>query len=147
MTQRAFQQVLQGLEMDQGGRNPRLVDLQNKPAFLNYLRGIISSLVSAMVTKSGFGAECLLRDEEQEKINESTDDGGAAARESEVQDLRNQLFPRLRARARKRLLPTINAWESVFAHSDRIPAPGQRSYVREVRDLAKEVISELGGLD
>jgi hypothetical protein len=144
VTQRAFQQVLQGLETDQGGRRPRLVDLTNKPAFLNYLRGVISSLVNWMTSKSGFAAGCALRDDD---LAESCDDGGASAKDAELNDLRDQLFPRLRARAPKRLLATLDAWEPVFTQSDRIPAPGQRSYVREVRDLAKEVLAEIGGLD
>ena len=144
VTQRAFQQVLQGLETDQGGRRPRLVDLGNKSSFLNYLRGVISSLVNWMTSKNGFGAACALREDD---LAESNDDGGASAKVAELNDLRDQLFPRLRARAPKRLFPTIDAWESVFAHTDRIPAPGQRSYVREIRTLAKEVLSEIGGLD
>jgi hypothetical protein len=143
VTQRALQQVLRGLETDQGGRRPRLVDLQDKPAFLNYLRGVVSSLVFGMTSKVGFGAACALRDDD---LAESNDDGGASAKDAELNDLRDQLFTRLRARAPKRLLPTIAAREPVFAQSDRIPAAGQRSYVREVRDLAKEVLAEIGGL-
>jgi hypothetical protein len=145
LRQRALQQVLQGLETDQGGRRPRLVDLVNKPAFLNYLRGVISSLVFGMTTKTEFLAECTSGYDDA--IAAPNDDGGAAVKEAELNDLRDQLFPRLRARAPKRLLPTIDAWEPVFALSDRIPARGQRTYVREVRNLAKEVLSELGGLD
>jgi hypothetical protein len=57
-----------------------------------------------------------------------------------------ELFRRLRARAPRRLLPTINAWEAVFLSSDRIPAWGYHKYVREVKKLAQEVLSELGGL-
>jgi hypothetical protein len=145
LTQRALQQVLQGLETDQGGRRPRLVDLVNKPAFLNYLRGVISSLVFGMTTRSEFLA-CSTAGYD-DAIAGPNDDGGAAVKDAELTDLRDQLFPRLRARASKRLLPTINAWEPVFTLSDRIPARGQRSYVREVRNLAKEVLSELGGLE
>ena len=61
-------------------------------------------------------------------------------------DLREQLFPRLRACAPWRLKPTIDAWETVFTESDRIPAPGHRRYVREVRGLAQEIILELAGI-
>jgi hypothetical protein len=146
VTQRALQQVLQGLETDQGGRRPRLVDLEDKPAFLNYLRGAISSLVYGMTHKSGFGADCEMRGDGEDPAV-CVDDGGVCAKGPELNDLRVQLFARLRERAPKRLLPTIDAWESVFEHSDRIPAPGQRSYVREVRNLTKEVLSEIGGLD
>jgi len=144
LTQRALQQVLQGLETDQGGRRPRLVDLENKPAFLNYLRGVISSLVFGMTTKREFIAN--YSSGYDDAIASPDDDGGAAVKHAELIDLRDQFFPRLRARAPKRLLPTIDAWEPVFTLSDRIPVRGQRTYVREVRNLAKEVLSELGEL-
>ncbi len=146
VTQRALQLVLQGLETDKGGRRPRLVDLTDKSAFLNYLRGVISSVVYGMTRKSGFGADCTF-DEDDEELNEFVHDSGTGARTLELNDLRDQLFPRLRARAPKRLLPTLEAWEPVFTQSDRIPARGQRSYVREIRALTKDVLSEIGGLD
>ena len=142
VTQRALQLVLQGLETDQGGRRPRLVDLTDKPAFLNYLRGIISSLVYGMTRKSGFGAQCIwLEDDDTAEANH---DNGASVRNMELSDLRDQLFPRLRARAPARLHPTINAWEAVFTQTDSIPAPVRRKHVREVKDLAKKVLTELG---
>ena len=145
VTQRALQLVLQGLETDQGGRRPRLVDLDNKSAFLNYLRGIISSLVYAMTHKSGFGAECMLREDDEETAA-LMNDGGASAQDAEWNDLRDQLFPRLRAQAPKHLLPAIDAWEAVFIQSDRIPAPKKRKYAWEIRNLAQKVLSEVDGL-
>jgi len=145
MSQEAVRQVLQGLETDQGGRRPRLVDLVNKPAFLNYLRGVVSSLIYAKTRQPGFSPAPLLEDDDD--TAEPRHDDGAAVKAGELNDLRDQLFPRLRARAPKRLFPTLDAWEAVFTESDRIPAPGQRSYVREIRALAKEVLSEIGGLD
>ncbi|HWQ93099.1 MAG TPA: hypothetical protein VN673_15600 [Clostridia bacterium] len=145
VSQRALQLVLQGLESDRGGRRPRLVDLTDKSAFLNYLRGIISSLVYGMTRKSGFGADCTL-DEDHEEQADFVHDHGAAAKALEWNDLRDQMFPRLRARAAVRLLPTIDAWEKVFTESDRIPAPVRREHVREVKDLARKVLTELDGL-
>jgi hypothetical protein len=143
LTQRAFQQVLQGLETDQGGRQPRLVDVANKPAFLNYLRGVISSLVYGMTTKCGFRAEHRQWDDEMPAPGGT---GNAPAKDVELNDIRNQLFPRLRALAPSRLLPTIAAWESVFEHTDRIPTRGKRANGREVKNLAKKVLSELGAI-
>ncbi len=142
LTQRAIQLVLQGLEMDKGGRRPRLVDVTDKPAFLNYLRGIISSLVYGMTRKSGFGTRCIRL--EDVDTAEAPHDNGASVRDVELGDLRDQLFPRLRARAPARLHPTINAWEAVFTQTDRIPAPVQRRHAREVQDLARKVLTELG---
>ena len=57
MTQRALLAILQGLESDQGGRVPRLVDLETKDTFLNYVRGTMSSIIEAMGRKRQFRAE------------------------------------------------------------------------------------------
>ncbi len=143
VTQRAFHAVLMGLETDQGGRKPRLVDISDKPTFLNYMRGVISSLVYAMTRKRGFHARHATWDD-----NIGSADAGprSPAKEAGLRDLSAQLFPRLRSRAPRRLLPTIAAWESVFLESDRIPARGHRKYVREVRELAKRVLVELDDL-
>jgi hypothetical protein len=65
---------------------------------------------------------------------------------AEWADLIGQLFPRLRAQAPRRLIPTINHWEPVFLHSDRIPAQGHRKHVREVRNLTQKILSALGGI-
>ena len=143
VTQRAFHAVLIGLETDQGGRKPRLVDINDKPAFMNYMRGVISSLVYAMTRKRRIQVGHATWDD-----NIGLPDAGphSPANEAGLRDLGAQLFPRLRSRAPRRLLPTIAAWESVFLESDRIPARGHRKYVREVRDLAKKVLTELGDL-
>jgi hypothetical protein len=142
IVQKAFEAVLRGLEgTGKGSRNPRSSDIVDKPAFLNYLRGIISSLVWAMTCKREFRIGHRPWDE----IYPPPQAGGQSpAEEAEWRDLQEQLFPRLRARAPRRLWPTIDAWEEVFLHSDRIPAPGSRKYVREVRNLAQEILWELG---
>ena len=143
-TQHALMAILQGMESDQGGRKPRPVDLENKDTFVNFVRGVISSIIEGMGRKRQFRME-----------HKVWEDGIAVASEgaeptpcerAEVTDLRDQLFPRLRARAPKRLRRTIDAWEAVFTQSDRIPARGHRRNVGEVKDLAQQVISELGGL-
>lgn len=141
VTQRAFQAVLRGLETDQGGRKPRLVDINDKPAFLNYMRGVISSLVYAMTQKEGFRATHF-----DENANTPNMPHQSPAKQAELSDLGQQMFPLLRARAPRRLTRTIDAWEPVFAESDRIPARGHRKYVGEVRKLAQEILRELGGL-
>ena len=143
VTQLAFQQVLQGLETDQGGRKPRLEDLFSKPAFLNYLRGVISSIIHGMTTKGGFRTAHKPWDDEM-----LTPDGGGVspAMDAELNDLRDQLFRRLRAHAPRRWLRSIDEWESVFAYCDRIPSKGHRKYAGEIKRQARKVISDLGGI-
>lgn len=144
VAQRALVAVLQGLESDRGGRTPRPVDVEEKNAFLNYLRGAISSIVEAMGRKREFRTE---HDQWEDGLSPAADRSTLSpAKIAEMTDLREQLFPRLRARAPWRLKRTIDAWETVFTESDRIPAPGHRRYVREVRNLAQVIISELGGI-
>jgi hypothetical protein len=142
VTQRALHAVLYGMEKDRGGRKPRLVDVNDKTAFLNYLRGIVSSLLYSMTRTRGF------RTTQQWDDSGPSPDAGrpSPANEAGLRDLGEQLFRRLRARAPRRLFPTINAWEAVFLSSDRIPARGHRKYVREVKKLAQEVLLELDGL-
>jgi len=143
VTQRAFQNILIGMETDQGGRKPRLMDLNDKPAFLNYMRGVISSLVYSMTRKRRFHVG---NEQWDDNIASGEVRGASPANQVALRDFGEQLFPRLRSRAPRRLLPTIAAWEAVFLESDRIPARGHRKYVREVRDLAQTVLEELGGL-
>jgi len=144
VTQRALAAILRGLESDQGGRVPRLVDLTNKDTFLNYVRGAISSIMEAMGRKRRFRA---IHEPWQDGVAASSDEAALApSRNAEFSDLRDQFFRRLRARAPQRLSRTINAWEPVFTESDRIPAKGNRHHVAEVKDLAQEIVSELGGL-
>jgi hypothetical protein len=144
VTQRALSAILQGLESDQGGRVPRLVDIENKATFLNFVRGAISSIMEAMGRKREFRTEHRLwADNVPASVDGTT---LSPSRNAELSDLRDQLFPRLRARAPRRLKRTIDAWEGVFTESDRIPAPGHRRYVSEVKSLAREIISELGGI-
>jgi len=143
VTQRAFQAVLEGLEIRRHGRRPRLQDIESKSAFQNYMRGVISSTIGVMTRKRGFRSEHLQWDD---NIHTMVPGGRSPTVEAVMRNLQEELFPRLRARAPRRLLPTIAAWESVFLYSDRIPAIGQRKYVREVQKLAQEVITDLGGL-
>lgn len=141
ITQRAFEAVLVGLRGSEGGRKPRRTDVSTKPAFMNYMRGIIASLVYALTQRKE------IRKWHQpwsDNMAPTWNDQLTPANLAELQDLRQQLFPRLRARAPKRLLRTIDAWEAVFLHTERIPARGHRKYVCEVRALAQQVLVELG---
>ena len=143
VTQKAFQLVLQGLETEQIGRRPCLEDLKDRLSFLNFLRGIISSLAHAMTVKSWFKAEQMLDD--GAPIPDEA--GRSPAQRAEFSDLRDQLFIRLRKRAQPCLRSTIDAWESVFDESDRIPTPVSRKNGHEVRSLAKKILTELDGIN
>jgi hypothetical protein len=57
------------------------------------------------------------------------------------------LFNKLRERAPKHLLPTIDAWEKVSDETDRIPTPGPRRYATKVREMAAEIVQEIDGID
>jgi DNA-directed RNA polymerase specialized sigma24 family protein len=142
VVQRAFESILRGLESDQGGRRPRLVDVVNKEAFLNYLRGAVSSKAEAATRRRELRHV-------HEPYEESLGESGSGAADSPVMaaefgDLAQELFARLRQRAPARLKETIDAWESVYWDTDRIPTVnGQRRQAGEVRQLAQSVMLEL----
>lgn len=145
VAQRAFLAVLQGLETDQGGRRPRLVDVADEPSFENYLRGIVNSIAEGMTRTRKFGAQ---QTEWNDNLPCERPEAQSPSRDAQLSDLEGQLFQRLRERAPRRLIPTIDGWRSVFPYSDQIPSiRGRRKYVAQVRELAGTILSELGGLD
>ena len=146
VTQCALLAMLRGLESDQGGRLPRLENTQTKEAFLNWLRGAICSIIEAMGRKKQFRNPHAAWDDNVGTGN-SDHRMPSPSEQAEVHDLAIQLFDRLRERTPKRLHPTIAAWEHVFDQSDRIPdVKGRRKYVHQIRYLARDIVSELGGV-
>jgi hypothetical protein len=153
--QRAFQSVLQGLETEHG-RKPRREDVESSAVFMCYMRGVINSQLYAMMRQREFNfAHLPVRDGREGREG----DLGERERgvvlgapetvrtEAHVEDLKRMLFGKLHAQARPALLPTIRAWERVFEYTDRIPDGGRpRKYVAEVRELAQQIVHELGGL-
>jgi hypothetical protein len=145
VTQRALLAILRGLESDQGGRMPRRENIEHKEAFLNWLRGAISSIIEAMGRKREFRNPHAEWDDNDGRSNIALDKTPSS--QAELNDLATQLFDRLRQRTPKRLHPTIAAWEHVFDQSDRIPdVKGRRKYVHQIRYLARDIVSELGGI-
>jgi hypothetical protein len=142
-TQRAFAAILRGLESDQGGRVPRLVDVETKEAFMNYLRGAISSIVEAMGRKREFRRES---EPWMDTLGEIDRNAPNPANLAELSDVRDHLFEQLHARAPRHLKRVLAAWKPIFAESDRIPGAGNRRYATEVKALAREIITELGGI-
>lgn len=135
---------VRGLESDQAeSRRPRLEDLESKQTLLAWLRGVIASLVESMSSQRQYRAEHLTWDEALGV--EQTEPTPAQA--AELSDLQQALFVQLRERSPRMHQPTIDAWEQVFASTAYVPdVNGRRKYVHMVRKLAREVVSELGGI-
>jgi hypothetical protein len=122
---------------------PRLEDLENKQSLLNWLRGVIASLVESMSSQRQYRAEHLAWDEALGV--EQTEPTPAQA--AEASDLQRALFLRLRERSPQMHQSTIDAWEQVFTATAYVPdVNGRRKYVHMVRKLAREVVTELGGI-
>jgi hypothetical protein len=150
--QRAFQSVLQGLESLDEGRRPSPKDVATSENFEKYMYSVIASVCDAMSRQREF--RCIhvpIREEREDNLGEH-ERGVAIASpenvrsEAQMADLKQTLFPLLRAQAHWTLRPTIDAWEEVFCESDRIPAAGHRKYVGQVRQLAQKIVNDLGGL-
>lgn len=136
--QQSIYAILQGIT-GSGGRNPNTADLANRAAFQNYLRGVINSIAEGW-------ARTFRREGKNTCSFDLITDGfadSANTRENvEFTDLKTQLFTRLRERAPARLLPTIDAWEKM--PDGRIPRVTSRKHVCSVRQLAKQIVIELG---
>ena len=138
LVQQAIFAILRGISGN-GGRNPNPADLENRAAFQNYLRGVISSVAEGWArTHRREGKNTYAFD----LIQESFTDPVNTQENLEFSDLKTELFSRLRERAPDRLLPTIDAWEKM--PDGRIPCITSRKHVCSVRQLAKEIVLELG---
>ena len=124
-------------EVMSGSRQPRRENVESSKAFLNYLRGAVSSNINAF--KRRWHRE-VLAEHPYETAADLTAD---PAKDAEISDAKTELFRLLRIRAPGRLIPTIDAWEKVFPGD--IPAiNGYRKYVFEVRQIAQPLFKELG---
>jgi hypothetical protein len=135
---------VRGLESDQAqSRRPHLENLESKQSLLAWLRGVIASLVESMSSQRQYRAEHLAWDEALGV--EQTEPTPAQA--AEVSDLQRALFARLRERSPQMHQSTIDAWDQVFTGTAYVPdVNGRRKYVHIVRKLAREVVTELGGI-
>ena len=134
LTQTAFEAVVVGMQTEDGGRRPRIQDVADKATFINYMRGVISSLLYALTQKREFRAS---RDLSIEYSMMPLVGNECPAHDAEILDLRSELFSRMRARAPRRLLRTIDAWEPVFMHSDRIPGQATANISGRLKRLPK----------
>jgi hypothetical protein len=130
--------VLRGMEDGDAGRKPNPEDLLSKDTFLNYLRGVINSVVE------GWWRADRTRHRKDHCSLDLIQDYLAAPRDTQVEfaDLNTQLFTQLRQRAHARLLPTINEWEQ--APDGKIPCVTSRKHTAAVKLLARQIAVGLG---
>jgi DNA-directed RNA polymerase specialized sigma24 family protein len=150
ITQDAFRAILIGLDTAKAGRHPREIDVQDQGAFVDYLCGVINSLVAYERAKRLYQfdhepieARAAWEDEPQPQ-NELR---SAASVESEIgwRDLQDVFFARLRPRVHPRIQHILTDWEWEWRWAAQIPVPiPERRFRRTIRDLAKEVLAELG---
>jgi len=142
--QRVFLSVLRGLNPNLSGRRPRPMDVTSKTAFLNYLRGGISSVVDSLFRANKREDKFRCQDS---NVDITVPDASSPAMLAGWSDFEMVMFARLRRRAPRRLLKTINEWQKVFFQADRIPATASRKYTAELRTIAAKVVKELGEPD
>ena len=134
--QQAIYAVLKGLDGKEG-RKPNPQDVENEVSFQNYLRGVINSIAEGWARtyhREHKNEHCSL-DLIQESIADVPDG------HIEYQDLKIQLFSRLRRQVPARLLSTVDAWEK--APDGRIPCVVSRKHVGAVRRIAQQIARDL----
>jgi hypothetical protein len=137
--QDALLAVLHGAQSISSGRHPRPVDLQNRSAFLDYLKGVIGSLVEAERRR-------LAHRFSHEPFAESVGYQPAAFYghpiELEFNDLRIEFFKRLEQRVPGRLSRIVLTWKD--QGNDLIPLLGHHRRIRQqLKKLAAQVLRQL----
>ena len=126
------------MEGDDAGRKPNPGDLLSKDTFLNYVRGVINSIVE------GWWRTSKTQHRKKHFSLDLIQDYLAAPKDSQVEfaDLVAELFTRLRQLAPARLLPTIDAWEK--APDGKVPCVTSRKHAAAVKRLAQQIARDLG---
>ena len=151
MTQDAFQAILLGLETQVSGRHPRTMDVESRESFIDYLGGVVNSLVAYERGKRRYRFEHepigLPKPDEDDdaQLRFEIQSADQVEREAGWNDLQAAFFARLKPRAFQQLQPILADWETEWRGASKIPVPiPQRRFRRTVRRLAKEVLEELG---
>jgi len=153
LAQEALRAVLAGLKTRvrgrYQGRHPRPSDLQTQRTFLDYLKGVVNSLVATECRrrKRGFKLISLEAGRQEDGEHYFIPLSTPARHDVDVawEDFRREFFARLRLKAPPKLRCMIAAWQGVCPWSDRIPVPIPKRRLRKhIRELSKEVLCELG---
>jgi hypothetical protein len=150
IAQDALQAILVGLGTPTDGRHPRSIDVASHSAFIDYIGGVINSLVSYERAKRiyQFLHEPIRTESDQEEdLAPAMELRSSVSVASEVSwnDFQHTFFTRLRPRAALAIQPILIDWQEVWQWSSQIPVPiPQRRLRRDVKRLAKEVLNELG---
>jgi hypothetical protein len=136
MVNQAIYLVEQGM-LNGDGRKPTRKDVVSEKAFHDYMTGTINSLINAESRKRKHRGT--LTDAEWENLQGKSE---LACEQACRNDIKAQLFVKLRQEAAPHLHPTIDAYEQIFDHCDRIPTVnGKRKYAHEVRRMARKIVS------
>ena len=129
--------VLRGVE-DETGRKPNPQNLRSKKKFIEYLKGVVNSIVE------GWWRTSRTQHKRDHCSFQLVEEFLVVPQKApiEFQDLQSQLFTRLRQQAHARLLPTINAWEQ--APDGLVPCVTSRKHTAAVKVLARQIAQELG---
>ena len=136
LLQQAICVVLKGID-GKDGRKPSDEDVESKEAFQNYMRGVINSIVEGWART--YHRERRYSHQSMDAIQEFFAD--VKHNQIEYQDLKEQLFTRLRRQIPGRLLQTVEAWER--APDGNIPCVVSRKHVCAVRKMAQQIAREL----
>ena len=141
MVQDAVLAVLKGTRSASEGRHPRDADLADQGTFLDYLRGVIASLVES-ARRNGWGGHICDALGEISRGTQSLSDEEMTR--LEFRDLHRQLFTTLGGQAPRRLCGLIDAWRDQGEDCDKIPLLGQHRRCRaELRRMAGQVLKRL----
>lgn len=122
-------------------------NLQTKESFLHYVRSATNSVIEAAKRKRELWVihETLSAEQDAEDARQRPTIKAlpAADEDTAMLDLKTELFVRLRQVAPRRLLPTINDWETTFLWDSILPYRKKRVYRDQVRRLAIRILRQI----
>lgn len=144
--QKTLLHIIRGAQRTTPPRRPTIGQVQDKAAFLKYVKSGISAVIASAERKRALmpvhepilEVDSAMEGERLYAIAQIDPENSATLR-----DLKNEIFSRLRRYAPPRLLPTINEWERTFFWTNRMPRQGSRSRRTQVRMLSMQVLKEM----
>jgi hypothetical protein len=147
VVQKTLLHVIGGAQESTPRRRPTRHQVQSKATFMKYMTSAIGTVIARAERKRAL----LPIHEPLPLVNGGSEGEPVSSLEANIspedsaslQDLKTEIFSRLRRYAPPRLLPTINEWERTFFWTNQMPRQGSRSRRIQVRMLAMQVLKEI----
>jgi len=144
--QKTLLHVIRGTQRATPPRRPTSQQVRDKAAFMKYMKSAITNVIAGAERKQAvlpiheplFSVDATQNEQPLGLVASLSPENSIT-----LQDLKREVFSRLRTYAPPRLLPIINQWERTFFWTNQMPRLGPRGHRTQVRMLAMQVLKEI----